>query len=110
MASRNIFNWGFGIVGEVIKRVGAFSVLSGSADRDAIKMARKVLSEPEGKLVLYPEGMRSGENDNLVPFMPGMAQLAFWGLEDALKKIPLRIYSFCLHLLNMQSPVREIVF
>ncbi|WP_411824516.1 lysophospholipid acyltransferase family protein [Leptospira sp. 'Mane'] len=88
MASRNIFNWGFGIVGEVIKRVGAFSVLAGGSDRDAIKMSRKILAEPEGKLVLYPEGMRSGENDNLVPFMPGMAQLAFWGLEDALKKDP----------------------
>ncbi len=88
MASRNIFNWGFGLVGEFIKRVGAFSVLSGSADRDAIKTARKILSESDGKLVMYPEGMMSGENDNLVTFMPGVGQIAFWGLEDALKKQP----------------------
>ncbi|MDZ4724585.1 MAG: 1-acyl-sn-glycerol-3-phosphate acyltransferase [Leptospira sp.] len=88
MASRSIFNWGFGLVGEFIKRVGAFSVLTGSADRDAIKMARKILSASEGKLVLYPEGMMSGENDNLVSFMPGVAQIAFGGLEDALKRDP----------------------
>jgi hypothetical protein len=88
MASRNIFNWGFGLVGELIKRVGAFSILSGSADREAIKTARKILSNPDGKLVMYPEGMMSGENDSLVSFMPGVAQLAFWGLEDALKKDP----------------------
>ncbi|TGL60221.1 1-acyl-sn-glycerol-3-phosphate acyltransferase [Leptospira ognonensis] len=88
MASRNIFNWGFGLVGELIKRVGAFSILTGSADRDAIKMSRKILSSSDGKLVLYPEGMMSGENDNLVSFMPGVAQVAYGGLEDALKKDP----------------------
>jgi hypothetical protein len=86
MASRSVFNWSFGLVGEMIKRVGAFSVLSGGADRESIKTARGVLSEPRGKLVIYPEGMLSGENDNLLSFMPGFAQIGFWGLEDALKK------------------------
>ncbi len=88
MASRNVFTWGFGVVGELIKRIGAFSVLSGGADRDALKMSRKILSDPSGKLVIYPEGMMSGENDNLVPFMPGIAQIGIWGLEDAKKKDP----------------------
>ncbi|MCU0824193.1 MAG: 1-acyl-sn-glycerol-3-phosphate acyltransferase [Leptospira sp.] len=88
MASRSIFNWGFGLVGEVIKRVGAFSVLSGSPDRDALKMAKGILASPKGKLVMYPEGMMSGENDNLVSFMPGVAQLSFWGLDAALSKEP----------------------
>jgi hypothetical protein len=88
MASRNVFNWGFGLVGELIKRVGAFSVLSGGADRESVKMAKSVLAGDNGKLVIYPEGMCSGENDNLVPFMPGIAQIGFWGLEDAKKKDP----------------------
>lgn len=86
MASRNVFNWGFGLTGELIKRVGAFSVLSGGADKDSIKMARSVLSSPSGKLVIYPEGMLSSENDNLLTFMPGVAQIGFWGLEDSIKK------------------------
>lgn len=29
-----------------------------------------------------------GENDNLMPFQPGLAQLSFWGMEDALKTDP----------------------
>ncbi len=88
MASRNVFNWGHGIVGELIKRIGAFSVLSGGADRESVKTAKSVLAADGGKLVIYPEGMCSGENDNLVPFMPGIAQIGFWGLEDAKKKDP----------------------
>jgi 1-acyl-sn-glycerol-3-phosphate acyltransferase len=88
MASRNVFNWGFGIVGALIKKVGAFSVLSGGADRESVKMAKSILAQEGGKLVIYPEGMCSGENDNLVPFMPGIAQIGFWGLEDARKLDP----------------------
>ncbi|MCW7468814.1 lysophospholipid acyltransferase family protein [Leptospira kanakyensis] len=88
MTSRSIFNWAFGLVGEIIKRVGAFSVIAGTLNRDAIKVAKQILSEPDGKLVMYPEGMVSGENDNLVSFMPGVAQVSFWGLEAALSKDP----------------------
>ncbi|GBF50167.1 acyltransferase [Leptospira ryugenii] len=88
MASRNVFNWGFGLVGAIIKKVGAFSVLSGGADKESVKTARSVLAKPAGKLVIYPEGMCSGENDTLLPFMSGIAQIGFWGLEDALKKDP----------------------
>lgn len=88
MTSRSIFNWGFGLVGEVIKRVGAFSVISGSLNRSAIRTAKQILSLSDGKLVMYPEGMMSGENDNLVSFMPGVAQVSFWGLEAALEKEP----------------------
>lgn len=86
MAARNVFNWGNGLVGELIRRVGAFSVLSGGADKDAMKTARGILASHAGKLVIYPEGMMTGENDNLVSFMPGISQIGFWGLEDARKK------------------------
>lgn len=88
MASRPIFDWGMGLVGEFIRSLGAFSVLAGAADRDSIKTARGVLARPGGKLVLYPEGMNSGENDSLVPFQSGAIQIAFWGLEDARKQDP----------------------
>jgi hypothetical protein len=86
MASRQVFDWSFGIVGKVISNIGAFSVIAGIADRESLKAARQALSEKEGKLVLFPEGEpTSGENDNLMPFQSGLAQLAFWGYEDILK-------------------------
>ncbi|MBE7439936.1 MAG: 1-acyl-sn-glycerol-3-phosphate acyltransferase [Spirochaetales bacterium] len=88
MASRVVFNWYAGLLGQIIRRVGAFSVLPGAGDRDSIRTARSILAAPDGKLAIYPEGMMSGENDNLINFMPGAIQLGFWGLEDARKKDP----------------------
>lgn len=86
MASRQVFNWQGGLIGWFIRRIGAYSVIAGVPDRDAMKLTRKILSEPEGKLVIFPEGEpTSGEVDTLMPFQPGVAQLGLWGLEDARK-------------------------
>jgi len=89
MASRQVFDWGNGLVGKFIQSIGAFSVLPGASDRESIKTARKILSSPAGKLVLFPEGEpTSGENDHLMPFQLGIAQLAFWAYEDVIKTEP----------------------
>ncbi|MBX7059436.1 MAG: 1-acyl-sn-glycerol-3-phosphate acyltransferase [Leptospirales bacterium] len=86
MAARGVFDWGYGFVGRFIQSVGAFSVLPGIADRESLRQSRAVLSAPQGKLALFPEGEpTSGENDNLMPFQSGLAQLGFWSLEDARK-------------------------
>lgn len=87
MAAREVFDWAAGFVGEFIQSIGAFSVLAGAPDRDSVKAAREILASSGGKLVLFPEGEpTSGMNDTLLPFQPGVSQLSFWGLEDALKK------------------------
>ncbi len=89
MASREVFDWGYGFVGNVIQAVGAYSIIAGTSDRESLKMTRSILASPAGKLVLFPEGEPTGaENDNLLPFQPGIIQLAFWGFEDALKQDP----------------------
>lgn len=89
MASRQVFNWQGGLIGWFIRRIGAYSVIAGVPDRDAMKLTRKILSESEGKLVIFPEGEpTSGEVDTLMPFQPGVAQLGLWGLEDARKIDP----------------------
>lgn len=89
MASRQVFDWGFGLIGKVISRIGAFSVIAGINDRESLKTARSTLAEPGGKLVLFPEGEpTSGENDSLMPFQEGVAALSFWALEDAKKLDP----------------------
>ena len=87
MASRQVFDWNYGLVGNVISNLGAFSVIAGITDRESLKTARQIMAEPKGKLVLFPEGEpTSGENDSLMPFQPGVAQLGFWALEDARKQ------------------------
>lgn len=89
MASRQVFNWQGGAIGWFIRRIGAYSVIAGVPDREAMKLTRQILSEPTGKLVIFPEGEpTSGEVDTLMPFQPGVAQLGLWGLEDARKKDP----------------------
>ncbi|MCS7204115.1 MAG: 1-acyl-sn-glycerol-3-phosphate acyltransferase [Leptospiraceae bacterium] len=89
MASRQVFDWGNGLVGKFIQNVGAFSVLPGATDLESIKTSRKILSQRGSKLVLFPEGEpTSGENDNLMPFQPGVVQLAFWAYEDIRKQEP----------------------
>ena len=89
MASRQVFDWSFGAVGKVISNLGAFSIIAGINDRESFKTAREVLAAPQGKLVLYPEGEpTSGENDSLMPFQGGVAQLSFWALDDAVKQDP----------------------
>ncbi|MCE9596575.1 MAG: 1-acyl-sn-glycerol-3-phosphate acyltransferase [Spirochaetia bacterium] len=90
MASRQVFDWTFGLTGKIISNLGAFSIIAGISDRDSLKTARESLARPAGKLVLFPEGEpTSGENDSLMPFQPGLAQLGFWALEDARKVDPL---------------------
>ncbi|MCB1140802.1 MAG: 1-acyl-sn-glycerol-3-phosphate acyltransferase [Leptospiraceae bacterium] len=89
MASREVFDWGYGLVGKMIQSIGAYSVIAGTGDRESLKTTRKILAAPAGKLVLFPEGEPTGaENDNLLPFQPGVTQLGLWGFEDALKNDP----------------------
>ena len=89
MASRQVFDWTGGLIGEVIRQVGAYSFIAGIADRESLKMSREILRKDKGKLVIYPEGEpTSGENDSLMPFQPGAVQLGFWGLDDARKDDP----------------------
>lgn len=106
MASRQVFNWQGGVMGFLIRRLGAFSVIAGIPDRESLKMAREILSRPNGKLVIFPEGEpTSGENDNLMPFQPGVAQLGFWGLDEARQKDPAAdievVYCFMKYVIDV---------
>jgi 1-acyl-sn-glycerol-3-phosphate acyltransferase len=89
MATRRAFDFVFGLVGRWFQATGTYSVLPGVADRDSMKMTRQILSEPQGKLVIFPEGEpMCSENDNLMPFQPGIIKLGFAALGDARKKDP----------------------
>ncbi len=89
MASRQVFDWGYGFVGQAIASLGAYSVIAGTQDRSSLRMSRKIMAKRGGKLVLFPEGEpTSGENDSLMPFQAGAAQLSFWALDDARKTDP----------------------
>lgn len=111
MASREIFDEASGLVGTYIQSIGAFSVLAGANDRESLKMAREILRSPEGHLVLFPEGEPNGWlNDTMIPFQPGVSQLGFWGLEDAVKDDPsAKLYVLSAFIKYRMSDRKEVL-
>jgi 1-acyl-sn-glycerol-3-phosphate acyltransferase len=65
-----------GLEGWFFQRIGAYSIRRGQADRDSIAQTLKLLAEPNCKLVIFPEGGCSFQNDTVMPFRPGAVQMA----------------------------------
>lgn len=86
LACREAFDHTFGLWGQLIRRLGAFSVVRGTADRASFRATRDALTQPSAKLVIFPEGEVYSQNDSLLPFHEGVFQLAFWALEDLQEK------------------------
>jgi 1-acyl-sn-glycerol-3-phosphate acyltransferase len=86
VAAREVFDWSNGFNGWWLQHLGTYSVVRGAADRESFKMTKKVLSEGKKKLVLFPEGEISRQNDTLMPLESGAAQLTFWAVEELTKQ------------------------
>lgn len=88
IAAREVFDWRHGLNGWFLQKMGVYSVVRGAVDRDSFKMTRNILANGKKKLVLFPEGEISRQNDTLLALESGAAQLSFWALNDILKKDP----------------------
>lgn len=86
VAAREVFDWERGFRGWVLRRVGAYSVIRGAADRESFMMSKKILMEGRNRLVIFIEGEISRGNETLIPFEPGVIQLAFWAQEGLAKE------------------------
>jgi len=73
-------------IGWLIQRFGSYSVIRGMPDRSSFRMTRRLLAEGKRWLVIFPEGVACGQNDSVMPFQQGVAQLAFWAYEDMAKQ------------------------
>ncbi|NET51787.1 MAG: 1-acyl-sn-glycerol-3-phosphate acyltransferase [Merismopedia sp. SIO2A8] len=63
--------------------LGGISVRRGRRmDLTAIKTARDILINGQFPLTIAPEGATNGHSDILSPLEPGVAQMAFWGVQD----------------------------
>lgn len=87
MAAREIFDKGKlgGIRSFLMQRCGAFSIVRGTADRNAFRTAREILAKGERPLVIFGEGEISRQNDTVMRFERGVTQLCFWALDDMQK-------------------------
>lgn len=85
LACRETFDLLGGLWGRIIQKLGAYSVVRGTADRESFRMTRQLLASPGGKVVIFPEGEVYSQNDTLLPFHAGVVQMGFWALEDLRK-------------------------
>lgn len=85
LACREAFDGWHGLWGALIQRIGAYSVVRGTIDRESFRYTRSLLARPKSKLVIFPEGEVYSQNESLLPFQTGAVQLAMWGREEARK-------------------------
>ena len=68
-----------------LQRLGTYSVVRGSVDREAFRTTRGLLAKGQHSLVIFAEGEISRQNDTVLPFESGVIQLCFWALDDMTK-------------------------
>ena len=83
MCARETFRGG--IKSFFMQRLGAYSVVRGSIDREAFRTTRSLLTAGKHPLVIFAEGEISRQNDTVLPFESGVVQLCFWALDDMAK-------------------------
>lgn len=86
LAAREVFDWDHGWNGWRLQHFGCYSVVRGAADRESFKMTKSLIVSGKKKLVIFPEGEISRQNDTLMPLETGVAQMSFWALEELHKQ------------------------
>ncbi|MBE9044455.1 1-acyl-sn-glycerol-3-phosphate acyltransferase [Pleurocapsales cyanobacterium LEGE 10410] len=75
-----------GLIGKLMQVVGAYSIRRGVGDRYSIVKTLEILQQPQCKLVIFPEGGCSYQNDTTIPFRSGAIELSFKAMEKIVKQ------------------------
>ena len=75
-----------GFIGYLMQLVGCYSVRRGVGDRSSVVQTLKILQQPKSKLVIFPEGGCSYQNDTVMPFRTGGIELAFKAVSKLAKQ------------------------
>lgn len=65
-----------GLLGQFFQQMGTYSIRRGMADRLSIGQTLDLLSQSSQRLVIFPEGGCSFQNDTVMPFRGGAIQMA----------------------------------
>jgi hypothetical protein len=85
LAAREVFDWNHGMRGWWFQHLGVYSVVRGAVDRESFKTTKHLIVQGKKKLVIFPEGEISKQNDTLMVLESGVAQMAFWALDELQK-------------------------
>jgi 1-acyl-sn-glycerol-3-phosphate acyltransferase len=77
-----------GKLGPLLQRLGTYSIRRGRADRESVRHTLALLGQPDCKLVIFPEGGCSFQNDTVMPFREGALQMALQSLAQLHKEQP----------------------
>ena len=75
-----------GVIGKLMQVVGAYSIRRGVGDRYSIMQTLEILQQPQCKLVIFPEGGCSYQNDTVIPFRSGALELSFKAIAKLVKQ------------------------
>ena len=75
-----------GIQGWFYQQIGAYSVRRGLADRASVAQTLQLIAQPDCRLVVFPEGGCSFQNDTVMPFRSGVVQMALQVLAKQAKQ------------------------
>jgi hypothetical protein len=74
-----------GTGGRFLQQLGAYSIRRGLGDRPSIAYTINLLMQPHCRLVIFPEGGCSFQNDTVMPFRAGAIQVAFQAMSKLVK-------------------------
>lgn len=69
-----------------LQRLGAYSIRRGQGDRPSVAHTVQLLTQPHCRLVIFPEGGYSFQNDTVMPFRVGPVQVAFQSMSRLAKQ------------------------
>ncbi|MBD2103436.1 1-acyl-sn-glycerol-3-phosphate acyltransferase [Leptolyngbya sp. FACHB-261] len=75
-----------GSEGRFLQRMGAYSIKRGLADRTSVAYTMELLMQPACRLVIFPEGGCSFQNDTVMPFRAGAVQIALQAMSKLVKR------------------------
>lgn len=82
-----------GLLGQFFQQMGTYSIRRGMADRLSIGQTLSLLSQPAQKLVIFPEGGCSFQNDTVMTFRGGAMQMALQVISKQAKQgLPHHLY------------------
>lgn len=91
---RGIPLWAGSGMGWIYSRLGGSSIQRSKLDLKGLRSARDLLVNGDFPLAAAPEGATNGHSELISPLEPGVAQMAFWAVEDlrqAQRDIPVEL-------------------
>lgn len=79
---RGVPLWAGRWVGWILSRLGGSSILRSKLDLKGLRAARQLMVDGDFPLAAAPEGATNGFSDVISPLEPGVAQIAFWAVDD----------------------------